>query len=228
MEEQLAREIRQYWKTNLAMTPTCRDFPRLASRIQIGTTTCDEKSNTNIEQKQHDAMNKIVRQLAFYYGDEELENAEIAISSAGKMLHPKEGQPDYEKYCTELINCLGGDSSPVVRIIKSFHQNIIADAMYNLRTHKVMKDQPFQDSRGPESWRIYVELGEKIKIVKHRRKELFMQIDGTFTWELGIWFTGDMTRLLCCQLHIVNLDLRNHEYKEKLEKRLGSMYKKCE
>jgi len=219
---QLAKEIRPYWEEKLAMTPTCKDFPRLASRIQIDTTTYDEKSKTNIELKQHDAMNKIVRQLASYFKLEEVANG--AISSAGKILHSKKVKPDYEKYSTELLNGLGGDRSRVVRIIKSFHQNIIAGAIYNLKT-QALKDQEFQDSRGPDSWRIYVLLEKDTVKVKHRRKELFMNIDGTFKWELDIWFLTDMSKLRMCQLHIVDLALGDKEYQKKLEKRLGQMYK---
>merc|ERR1719357_1284883 len=204
------------------MTPTCKDFPRLASRIQIGDGTYEEISNTKTEPKTHDVMNKIVRHLAVYFRDEEVANR--AISSAGKTLCSKSGKVDYEKYSTELINGLGGDDSQVVRIIKSINQNIIAGALYNLKTGK-LKEYPFQDSRGPESWRIHVAVRDNMVTVKHTRQELFMNIDGSFKWALAIRFSRNMSKLLSCQLLVVHLDLENKKDQEKLAKHLGLLYK---
>jgi len=224
-EPGLEQELKEGLAQPLDETPTCKDFPRLALRVQIenhrkNVEVSEAKSNQD-EIGIKDAMGIIVTQLAEAFGENEV--AKTAQDEAEQELTKMADKPDWSKYSNTLLHKLGGDDSRIVRVTKCFHQNILLAGIYALRTGE-MKDHPFQDSRGKDSWIIKVVLKEESVEVKHIRRELLMNCKGEFRWELSINYSKDMENFESCKLSVSNVDIEKDADKREIRKCLGKLY----
>merc|ERR1719357_199519 len=219
-EPGLEEELRESLDKPLDETPTCKDFPRLALRVVIdnhGTNVAAREAKSN-----KDAMETIVSHLAKGFG--EIELTKSALEEAEKELTKMADKPDWSKYSATLLHNLGGDESRIVKVTKCFHQNILLAGIYALRTGE-MKDQPFQDSRGEDSWIINVVLNDQGVEVKHTRKELLMNCKGEFSWELSINYSKDMENFKRCAISVRNVDVPNDADRRAIIQCLGKLYK---
>jgi len=217
-EPGLEEELRESLAQPMDETPTCKDFPRLALRVEINNhgnvAVSEAKSNK-------DAMETIVSQLAEVFG--EIELAKSALDKADQELTEMADKPDWSKYSATLLHNLGGDKSRIVKVIKCFHQNILLAGIYALRTG-AMRDQPFQDSRGKDSWIIKVVLKDEGIEVKHIRKELLMNCKGEFCWALSINYSKNMENFKSCALSVSSVDVANDADRRAITKCLGKLY----
>jgi len=218
-EPGLEEELREGLDQPLNKTPTCKDFPRLALRVQID--NHGKKIAVSEAKSNKDAMETIVLQLAEAFGENEL--AKSALDKAEQELKKMADTPDWSKYSSILLNNLDGDESRIVKVTKCFHQNILLAGIYALRSG-AMKDHPFQDSRGKDSWIIKVILKDEGVEVKHIRKELLMNCEGNFVWELSINYSNDMETFKSCALSVSNVNVDNDADRKALRKCLGKLY----
>jgi len=218
-EPGLEGELRESLDRPYNETPTCKDFPRLALRVQIdnhGTYVAVSEAKSN-----RDAMETIVSQLAEAFGENEL--AKSALNKAEQELKKMSDKPDWSKYSAILLEELGGDKNRIVKVTKCFHQNILLAGIYALRTG-AMRDHPFQDSRGKDSWIIKVILKDEGVEVKHKRKELLMNCEGNFCWELSINYSRDMKNFKSCALSVSSINVDNDADRKALRKSFGKLY----
>ena len=219
-------ELRQAWIKPLKQTCTAKDIPRLATRIDVSTvnrstedatgetkekmnkgkskkkTSSASSASSSSNESRTRAIISVVRKLSHFFDM----NPEPAIREAEINDQSKSNNPDLSGYVSTLFDLLGGDESPVVRVLKCCHQNILFIAIFELKSG-VLKDVDIRDSRDENSWRIKI-TGEKGRVqITHQRQETLVHVPGQLMWEVSMTFDDTMTELCSASLRLTGLTL---------------------
>jgi hypothetical protein len=233
---ELFEGLSKAWSRPLKESCTAKDVARLATRIDVHTTEPTQKDSTetktNAKGTNHGSssnerkttskttsdvnsssnesrMNAIliaVRQLATFFSV----NVETAITETSSAFSgtSTSDNPDLSIWVGYLLDQLGGDSSPIVRVFKCFHQNILFAGIVQLK-QGVLKDIQTKDSRTNDGWRIRVTTERGRVQVTHRRKEVINDVSGNqhLMWEMSLTFNGDVSTLCSTSLRLTGLSL---------------------
>ena len=208
-ENNLFQELKASWSKPLSKTCTAKDVARLSTRIDVSvannsptTSTPETKHSTSSNDTRTEAILTVVRQLSVFFSvdaESAIENTTAATSE----------NPDLSSWVESLLKNLGGDASPIVRVFKCMHQNILFIGIYELKLG-VLKDVPTKDSRTEDGWRIRVTAEEGRVQVTHQRKEALCDVPGTLQWAMSLTFDGQMTELCSTSLRLTGLSLEKH------------------
>ena len=232
----LHAELLAAWLKPVAKTCTSKDVPRLATRFDVITTSTTtstpssssskkavKQSNKQGETKSNNdntptsrtvriqAILSTIRKLSLFF---QLDSEPAIQTTLLQDTTPE--NPDLSSFVQHLIENLGSDASPIVRILKCCHQNILFIAIYELKT-SVLQDINTKDTHSDDSWRIRITAESGRVQVTHQRKEQIIGVPGTLEWEISMTFDGKVEEMCSSTLRLTGLEMKdNAKTKDKL------------
>jgi len=213
--------IRMMFSAPITSTAFFKDFPRLLSRLTLHTSSgCDvgpfgddwrveeggeEKGESIGNHHKVVRVNFILSLLSIELEPEDEQEDWEEVRKEGEiyaMENDKEEEGDLMLIIPPLFEIYGLESK-AVKCLKLINQNIILHCMFLLK-QSILKDTLTKDVRGPEGWRVHInmfEQGEEAMVqLTHTRREQSVTESFFVEWTVSATFDRCVSLTICQNL----------------------------
>mmetsp|Transcript_5173 Transcript_5173/g.6353 ORF Transcript_5173/g.6353 Transcript_5173/m.6353 type:complete len:156 (+) Transcript_5173:229-696(+) len=121
---------------------------------------------------------------------------------------------DPQMACADMVNALGADDSPLVRLLKFTTQGVVLAAKGAI-LDKIGTEQHLmtKDVRSADGWQVAITVIDSVVMIRHVRREQSLDLWGDasnhfeYTFEVACTFDTKLERIFATDLRILDLTL---------------------